>query len=179
MALLNYRSTPCLGVAWFSWTLHGKTNQVICPQINNLLAPTWTYIPEFSRRIVISKRNKRGTMIGDSEFVICLTFLMTREFGFNLKLRLFREELVLQLTHQYHTLLKHQLEICGGIVTISALFLPHMKWKITRSVNQGKQVNRPSTHWLEESWHSHKQEQSLILLPDFKGEMWHDIMYIY
>ena len=29
-----------------------------------------------------------------------------------------------------HMLLKHQLEICGGIVTISALFLPHMKCKI-------------------------------------------------
>ena len=128
MALLSYRSTP---MPWCGLSpaelCMGRRIRSSVPQIKNLLAPTLT-----------SKRKKRGAMIGDTEFMICLTFLMTREFGSNLKLRLFREELVLQLIHQDHRLLKHQLEICGGIITISALFLCHMKWKIIRSVNQGK-----------------------------------------
>ena len=142
VALLSYRSTPMPWCGLSPAELGmGRQIRSSVPQIKNMLARTWTYIPKFSKKNSDFKEKQKGTMIGDTKFVICLTFLITREFGSNLKLRLLREELVLQLTHQDHILLKDQLEICGGIVTISASFLPHLKCKIIRSVNQGKQVN--------------------------------------
>ena len=121
------------------------------PHIKNLLAHTWIYIPEFSKKNSDFKEKQKR----DYDYrhrVHDLPDIPDDTQGWiQSETEALQGRISTHLTHQDHMLLKHQLEICRGIITISALFLPHMKWKIIRSVNQGKQVNRPAIQRLEES----------------------------
>ena len=122
LALLSYKSTP---IPWCGLSpaklCMGRRIRSSVPQIKNLLALTWTYIPKFSKKNSDFKDKQKRNYdwrhrvhdlpdIPDDAGVWIQSETEALQGRMSIPANRRRS----------YVLLKHQLEICGGIGTISA-----------------------------------------------------------